>query len=320
MKWKYNLKLILIVPLICGCIFVTAYAQETPIQKQQVKELSTAERDNLFLQALSVLPEHRIPVEYRAIIRPVATIKCATMLVAEVQQKYDLFTPEQQSVLRKLLSRPDLPLNYVSASKRFKIHYAVSGPDSVSADDLNNNQIPDYVEETALAFENTYRVEIEDLGYLAPPDDVGEDGPEFDIYIAALRSGVYGLTTRETNFSFIQIDNDFNNGQLTHGIAGAKVTAAHEYFHAVQFGYRNFLTNDEKFYFELCSTWIEDVVFDEINDYYFFLRPFFIYTDTSFNMFDTRGHYYGEAIWNHFLVKRLQDINVVRRTWEIMRS
>ncbi len=289
----------------------------------QNEKASLQEIDNLFMQALSVFPEQALPVEYRSKLPGDSKFKCTTLLIEEVRQKFDLFTAEQQLVLIELLDRPtpeDLPETFLSSSGSFKIHYTVTGGDSVSVVDANSNQVPDYVEQVAQAFETTYNVEIADLGYQKPPVD-DENEPEYDVYIEALGTGEYGWATTESNGSYIRIDNDFTNQQMTHGIDGARVTAAHEYFHAVQFGYRVYANGDERFYYELCSTWMEDVVFDDINDYYYFLPPFFLYPNTPFNQFDTKQHYYGEAVWNHFLVnKKADNIDVIRRTWEIMQS
>lgn len=301
-------------------------SQEAQLSSKKITQFSIKERDNLFLQALSVLPEHKIPSEFRSLIPEPTPIKCATMIVEQIRQNLDIFNADQQAVLNKILKRPNLPLSYVNSTGRFKIHYAITGPDAVSIEDLDNSGIPDFVEEVARAFENSHNIEVNVLGYQAPPDDAGMDGPEYDVYIENLGSAYYGVTTAEIEIvetqqndfsSFIRIDNDFSQ-HFTLGIPGAQVTAAHEYFHAIQFGYRSYLYDNEPFYYELCSVWMEDVVYDDINDYYQYLPIFFRRTDIPFNMFDNVGHYLGEALWDHFIVKKYKDINVIRRTWESM--
>ncbi|MFQ5825068.1 MAG: T9SS type A sorting domain-containing protein [bacterium] len=329
-KLHWIFKIILLFCFILGKI----YAQELHLNTREEKPYSIAERDNLFLQALSVLPESKIPFQYRSSIPEPTPLNCATMILAEVRQNFDLFSVEQKEVLNNLFDRPDLPLNFVSSARRFKIHYTETGLDAVPLDDLNNNGIPDFVEEVAQAFENSFQIEVGALGYRKPPDDAEVDEPEYyDVYITNLGYQFYGFTQGETNppetpqndlRSYIVIDNDFNNGHFTTGISGAQVTAAHEYYHAIQFGYRIFLNDNERFYYEFCSVWMEDVVYDEINDYYQYLPIFFRHTEIPFNKFDHLGHYLGEALWNHFLVKKYQEndkgFSIIRRTWELIQS
>ncbi len=307
-------------------------AQPVKVEFQEQK-LTAAELEQLFQQALAIFPSERLPLQYRVSrVEPLST--CATMIVAEVRRHFEQFSLDEQELLSRLLVRPILPLNYITPSSQFKIHYAVDGLDAVPPADQNGNTIPDFVEETAAAFDSSYEFEINRLGYRSPPDDAGVDGPECDVYIQSLMARIYGFTTGEGSVpgtqqddrpSFIVIDNDFENGHFSTGLAGARVTAAHEFFHAIQFGYRIFIRDTEKFYYEQCSTWMEDVVYDHINDYYSYLPQFFRLRQIPFNAFDffIRGinfiNSYGQAVWNHMLVKKY-NTSLVRRTWEIMQS
>ena len=312
--------------------FRKSVAQEAGYGSKKISQYSIAERDSLFLLALSVLPDHNIPIEYRFQIPEYPPIRCATMILAEVRQNLDIFSAEQKAVLNKLLQRPGpdvLPLTFISSSGRFKIHYTDTSTNAVPIADINNNSVPDFVDEVASAFEKSYQIQIDVLEYQEPPDDNGVDGEEYDIYILDVGAGsLYGETVSELDVpetpqddftSFIRIDNDYTQ-HFTRGVPGAQVTAAHEYFHAIQFGYRSFLNNDEKFYYELCSVWMEDVIYDDINDYYQYLPTFFRRTQTPFNEFDVFGHYLGEALWNHFLVKTYDDSSMIRLSWEFMKD
>lgn len=304
----------------------TAGARTTPSQKGTQE--SSASRDELFLQALSILPEEKIPLQWRdAVSEAPPTTRCATFLIMETRARFQEFSPQQQTLLNSLLQRPTLPLSMSTPSGRFKIHYTISGIDAVPLQDVDGNGTPDFVEEVGLAFENSYTHEITQLAYREPPDDAGTDGPEYDIYIQDLGSRYYGFTQGEGGIpetpqqdlrSYIVIDNDFNNGHFTTGIDGARVTAAHEYFHAIQFGYRVYQNSEEPFYYEFCSVWMEDVVYDNINDYYQYLPSFFRNRNLPFNKFTNSN--LGEAIWNFFLVKKYGDTDLVKRTWEIMQS
>ena len=276
---KFSLKMVATV------IFLLVSSNDIDVYAKQIQNQYSKERRNsLFLKALSVIPEHKIPTEFHFLIFESSPPKCATIILEEVRQNLGMFSSEQKAILNKVFQRPSLPLSFVSSTGRFKIHFADQGSDAVPLDDVNSNSIPDFVEEVALAFENSHENEVEVLGYQMPPDDAGVDGPEYDIYLQDLGLGFYSFTQAEAEIpetpqddmrSFTVLDNDFQNEHFTTGIQGAQVSAAHEYFHAVQFGYRIFSNINEGFYYELCSTWIEDVIYDKINDYYQYLPSFF---------------------------------------------
>lgn len=287
--------------------------------------------DDLFRHLLSIFPERKIPDRYRTMVQQSPLRTCGTMLLAEARRRFDEFTPEQQAVLRTLFQRPNLPLNHLSTSGEFRIHYAASGADAVPLDDSDGSGIPDFVEAVAAAFDYSHQSQVGALGYRSPPADNNVDGPQYDIYLQDL--GGYGFTNGEAGVpatsrndlsSYIVIDNDFTTGVFTTGLPGAQVTAAHEYFHAVQFGYRTLETNEEQFYYEACSVWMEEELYDHINDYYQYLPIFFQRTDIPFNLFGNSQqflHAYGEGLWNIFLVRRHQSgREMIRRSWEIMES
>jgi hypothetical protein len=134
----------------------------------------------------------------------------------------------------------------------------------------------------------------------------------------------YGYTTPDnevveggTSPSFMTIDNDyvFVNPAANRGLPALKVTIAHELHHVIQIGHYGFWF-DDAFYHEITSTWMEDVVYPDVNDY-------FNYTGASW------GHYrnpetpftssdgfimYSRATWGHYVAKRF-GIDVMRETW-----
>ena len=69
--------------------------------------------------------------------------------------------------------------------------------------------------------------------------------------------------------AFCVLDNDYARSQ--YGIApinALRVTAAHEFFHAIQFAYDVY---EDLWFMEGTATWVEDEVYDKINDNYQFL-------------------------------------------------
>lgn len=312
--------------LITTAVFLLQLIQNKPVQAKQSRQLSAADREKLLIQACSIFPDYKLPDRFRT--TGVATqppIRCGTMILEQVRQNLQYFSKDEQQLLKQLLQRPDLPESYLSPSARFKIHYTLSGTDAVAGADDNGDGVPDFVEAVALAFEKSFAIQVNQMGYKVYPDDMGEDGPEYDIYMEDLGSQFYGFTQGELSISetpendyasYIVIDNDFNNGHFSRGLAGAEVTAAHEFFHALQFGYRTFANEDEKFYYESCAVWMEDVVFDDINDYYQYLPLYFANTQTPFNEFTFRS--FGQALWDLFLTKKYHNADMIRRSWELI--
>ena len=269
----------------------------------------------LFIKGLkSFAPDH-LPEPYRDL--PDLPLKSATGLLAEIRLNWDRFNLEQQAVLEPLLYRPRLQKSHVTPSGLFRVHYDTSGTNAVSLDDFDQSGVPDYVEETAGSLEYAYSVEIGQLGFKVPPDDNNEDGPEWDVYIKAISD--YGYTSFDPDpdqpgvyITYITMDNNYAHTP-TQGIDGARVTVAHEFFHMIQFGY--YFRYNDIFLMEAGATWMEDVVYDYVNDYYFYLSNFFERTNISFNVADGWREY-GLCVWFHFLEKRLGGRDIVRLTWE----
>ena len=280
-----------------------------------VRQGVLTETQALYIRALRSFAPDRVPELYRDLSG--LPLKSATGLLVRIRSRWNEFTPDQQSILQSFFYRPDLPDSYVSPSGYFKIHYTTAGYHAVSPDDFDFSGVPDYVEEISNSFEYVYSVEIEQLGFNPPPDDNNEDGPEWDVYINNI--GDYGYTDflpdpddPNRRISYITMDNDYTHTP-TKGMNAARVTAAHEFFHMIQVGY--YFRDEDIFLMEAASTWMEDVVYDYVNDYFFYLSNFFNDTNTSFdNSDDWRG--YGLCVWFHFLEKRIGTREIVRRIWE----
>ena len=126
-------------------------------------------------------------------------------------------------------------------------------------------------------FAQTWATEIGELGYRAPLSDLdsfenGGDG-RLDIYLADVGAeALFGWCTSDDPASyatyrvsaFCVIDEDYTNRAFgIDPLPALKATAAHEFFHAVQFGY-DWL--EDLWLMEGTAAWIEDEVFDGVND------------------------------------------------------
>ncbi|MDZ7372813.1 MAG: hypothetical protein ONB23_02490 [candidate division KSB1 bacterium] len=252
-------------------------------------------------------------------IRPFVSVapRGTTPLLYELGQHCQDLPPALRKTVQELSSRPPasvLPLAIVSPKGRFRIHYTLSGSHATTTS---------FVEAAAEIFEHCWDVEVGELGFRPPPDDQGVDGPEYDVYIMNIND--YGYTTAESEIpqtpqddwtSFIVVDNDFSGPRyFTRGIQALKVTAAHELFHAIHFGYRCYRQEDV-FFYEASGVWMEDVVYDEVNDYYQYLPSFFAHPDKPFPTADG-WHEYGLSLWNKML-ERVYGREVLREIWERM--
>ncbi|MFH2003294.1 MAG: hypothetical protein ABIK27_00885, partial [Bacteroidota bacterium] len=123
--------------------------------------------------------------------------------------------------------------------------------------------------------------------------------------------------------TYIEIDNDFISiYSASRGLPGLKVTAAHELHHAVQLGGYGFRDQDRYFY-EITSTWMEDVIYDNINDYYQYIKnssgePRGHFANPGKSFIATNGLIeYSRAILGKYIQERFSPA-VMRRTWELM--
>ena len=242
--------------------------------------------------------------------------KCGLGLVTSVKQNINSFTPEQQSLLNRLLERPTLSNSVVTSNGFFRVHYDLTGVNALGYD-LNL---------LLQTLDSAYNFEINYLGYPTPPSDGAEGGDDkYDIYIQNL-SGLYGYTQFETKVSnsrwtsFMVIDNDYI-GYYSTGINGARVTVAHEFHHGIQggnyapAGSNSPFRNSDVFYYEITSTSMEEFVQDDVNDYYAYMSSYFQNPETAMPLNDG----YNLAIWNIYLQNNF-GFGIIKRQWELIPS
>ncbi|RKY86987.1 hypothetical protein DRQ09_05210 [candidate division KSB1 bacterium] len=272
-----------------------------------------------------LLFQDRGKIEAEEIIKKKFPVKCGTGIIVGLKTYWKLLTEKEKRYFSYFFQRPVMQNQYITPQGHFKIHYDTFGNNAIPLIDENNNKIYDYIEVAAEAFEKAFSFYTDTLGYNPPPSDNGIDGNEYDVYIENLGYGCYGETypedvvpgtSEKSYYSYIKIHNNFNRGHYTKGYNGLRVTAAHELHHAIQLGYVQ--RYQDWYFYEITSTWFEDVVYDEINDYYQYLPSLFDNLDRPFNTYNGK-HEYGMSIWLHFLAKRF-DINITREIWEKMSS
>ncbi len=243
--------------------------------------------------------------------------------------KFPMYPLTDIAIAQSKKVRPVLPDSILSAGNHFKIHYTTHGDSAVAWIDSNSNEIPDRIDKIADAFERSYAVEIEQLNYKLPPSFENGTKP-YDIYVIDLNNS-FGITVTENVdstameqqhvSSYILFDNDFI-GQDFHisGDDAIKSTAAHEFFHAIQLGY--VFRKIDSFFFELTAVWMEDQVFDELDNYlyymdYFFQAPDIPLNGVSFTVPKIFKHIYGSCIFAFYIEENFGR-NAIRQAWELM--
>ena len=284
---------------------------------------------------------------------PEVPTKCATPFFVLAGAERKKLSISAKKEIAKVFERPEKQKSRLSPSLRVRIHYDTTGISMPALLTSLNERIPNsyeaYVDSVANVFDLSWTTMVESMGYDAPmADGLDGGGPEYDVYIDELGTGTFGFTTfegagigggRNKRFpTFVTIDNDFQ-AVRTKGIEGLKVTAAHEFFHAVQLGSYGVWHKEsdpedfsQDFYFyELSAVWMEDIVFPSVKDYLFDLPAYFELPTLAGGFRDLQGRSlsfatfnfifqgYERALWAHFLAKRFGR-PVIRQTWEAIRT
>lgn len=170
-----------------------------------------------------------------------------------------------------LEERPELSgPEQIRETENFVIHYTDKGRDGATRL---------FVDEVEKVMEEVLAIQIDQMGWPLPPSDCGEGGDErFDVYLMELLSEntlgyaqpesliVDNPDTPETEtyaaYSHLVLDNDFVG--ISDRISVMRATAAHEFNHAIQFGYD--LSDAVHWYYEATAVWLETQTFPDDED------------------------------------------------------
>jgi len=235
-------------------------------------------------------------------------VKCGTRYDLELKLQFDKLDISQQSLMKEIMAEPVRAESLMTT--HFILHWNETGSHAVPLTDISGNGIPDYIDSAAVFLEHVWNVEIIQMGYSAPPQQNGQPVSLYHIYFTNFP--MYGLTTGSgidipslpgTNWtSYIELDNDYSESYFhSKGLNGLRVTIAHEFHHAIEFGYN--VRQGDFYYYEMTATWLEDVLYDEINDYYNYLN--YLYNGLGVKSFDDYSYYcYGNCLYNHMVVQQ----------------
>ncbi len=195
-------------------------------------------------------------------------------------------------------------------------HYRIEFSDLLlEQGDADGNGLPDIVDIVAEAAEYSREVLIEDLNYEDPMKGIDRELIiVLDDTNQYLIEGSLGVTSVLSNGDpYVAIDPWLSSDYL-------KVTVGHELFHTVQFGYglEFAYTEPGQHWAEQTATWVEDLQYDEINDYVNYIPEYFDNVDYSiFASITPEGSLfeYGLNIWPRFLSEYYGN-DVIKEIWE----
>jgi hypothetical protein len=230
-------------------------------------------------------------------------------------------------------------IQLTNSGKKRKVclHWATKTADAPPSKDSDGDGIPDQVELTRTVLRKVWKTEVNGLRYRAPRRDDGakaDQGPNrgLDVYLVDVGAvGLYGYCTtdepkaakKDRVYAYCVLDDDFSRTQFeapnVSGVPALKVAAAHEFFHAVQFAYE--YSNKDRYLKEGTAAWIEDEVYDGVNDNYRYLEDSALHQpEVPLNAFQGAGDgeefEYGSWIFWRFLSEYLGTPNVIREIWK----
>ncbi len=214
-----------------------------------------------------------------------------TLILRDLRAGLPFLEAADRTAARRILSRPsDGPddLNgdgYWRSSTRHRSCTPVlcvwwvtntnaKDPNPVPTVDSDHNGVPDQVDLTKSVMSSVWDRIVTRGGYRAPLPDgrLGSDD-RFDVYLADIGDeGLFGYCAPElagpgTSASgYCVLDNDYSKDEFGTSQTPAdnlKVTAAHEFFHAVQFAYD---VAEDDWFMEGTAMWMEDEMYDDVND------------------------------------------------------
>jgi hypothetical protein len=215
----------------------------------------------------------------------------------------------------------------------FCIHYVAATPDAPAVTSTDGDAIPDYVQVMLREFENVYNVENVQMGWRPAKTDSGRGGNDLtDVYIKNIGpQGIFGYAAPDVAearlggnhwAAYLVMDNDYRQQEFPRYpdfLAPLQVTAAHEYNHVLQYGYDS---QADSWLFEATATWMEDKVYDPINDYLSYLNKWKDQSTVPLTRFlqdDPGGEnakVYGDTVWNRWIDEHF-GADTVRRVWEV---
>lgn len=198
---------------------------------------------------------------------------------------------------------------------RLCVHYVATGPDAPPSAEWPAHNLA--------VMDSVWSTIVDQMGYRAPLTDGTKGGsPLFDVYLKDLGGDIYGFCAGEkrvkkrTGYGYCVLDNDFAAAQFPNGTPtdNLVVTAAHEFFHAVQYAYDY---AEDPWMMEATATWMEERIATQVNDnrQYFpwsqIYAPYIPLDAFSRNA----GYQYGNWVFWEYLSTKY-GVGIVKKAWK----
>lgn len=219
---------------------------------------------------------------------------------------------------------------------RFRVHYTLSGRDSIPATPANKQGTPTFVVELGDRLEGAWTLVVDDWGWVAPPPDSGWGGNNlYDVYIGRDEDDELGyvwtvdelpmgdnpnspdIVERHAQASYMHLRRGFATGD---GFSSAQeladyldTTVVHEFMHSVQYGYDG--GERPEWMWEAVAMWSESLAFPGESDDTAYIIDYVSAAD------DCLGRADPYSVWPFF--RYLSDrhgMDLVRRIWEQARD
>jgi hypothetical protein len=225
---------------------------------------------------------------------------------------------------RNAYSVPEAPKS-PACSPHFCVHWVEQGLDAPEPNDRDGDGVPDYVERVLRVAERVHQVENEKLGWREPRSDGRQGGRrgKTDVYLSQIGGELFGYAAPDRGqatqqhriprrlHGYLVLDNDYSAFEFprTKPLADLQVTFAHEYNHILQFGYDAY---QDPWFAEATATWMEDQVYNGIDDYLRYVRRWVKLYETPLTTNSIKE--YGTAVWNQWLARRYGP-EIIRKAW-----
>jgi hypothetical protein len=306
-------------------------------------------------QAGYALERARSLVALRAVRREFGDVKrpdphAGTPIFRDLLARLRSLSPSERSEAKAILSRPtdsfDQLEHHYAAGANVATSCEVARPlcfhwdenpldrDAPAGADNNPATIPAWVSTTISQVDNVWNTEIGSYGYRQPLSDSDSSNDEasgdLDIYLADLggdSAPLFGYCTSDDPDAFDEwaisaycvLDDDFSPSQFGTGQTPQQflqVTAAHEFFHAIQFAYDFF---EDLALMEGTSMWMEGEVYPAVHDRINYLSRSALSNPGIPVDSGSDGFEYGAWLYWRFLTEKVfgGDRTPIREIWEL---
>jgi Family of unknown function (DUF6055) len=223
-----------------------------------------------------------------------------------------------------IYSHPEAP-GSPACDAHFCVHWVAQGADAPDLKDSNGDGVPDYVERVLAIAAHVHQVENVKLGWREPQGDgtLGGGHDKTDIYLTEVGPNLFGYSEPDPDqraadgrpavhqHAFLVLDSSYDpfNFPGTQPGHDLKVTFAHEYNHVLQYGYDAYR---DDWFAESSAVWMEDQVYNGINDYLRYVGLWTKLWDTPLTRDSPKE--YGSAVWNEWLAHHYGR-TIIRKVW-----